>query len=146
MNLWPKTNATAPLPATTQNMTLAMPGFNVTATNSTLVCTNIAVPADVPYQAIRYEGYANSSLVHHFNAFACAPGVVPPQAVGAMYECPKLPVGCETLHFMWGPGATPFTAPPQAGFPFGANSSLYYVLQVHYQNPKRLAVVSNSQC
>lgn len=146
IKFWPNPNDTFVLPSSGTNMTMAMPSFPVPIANASLACSNFRLPSDTAYQAIRYQGFTNSSLVHHMNVYACAAGVVPPQAEGSVYDCSKaLPVGCETLQFMWGPGATAFEAPPQAGFSFGARSVGTYVLQVHYQNPRGLRVVSTPQ-
>lgn len=142
IKFWPNPNDTFTMPSNNANMSLVMPGFPVPAANASLACTNFKLPNDTAYQSIRYEGFAASPLVHHMNVYACGAGVVPAAEAGSVYDCSKaLPVGCETLQFMWGPGAVPFSAPPQAGFNFGAGGAGFYVLQVHYQNPKGLKMV-----
>lgn len=133
VKLYTNPNATAAPDASASSLVLAMPSYPVPPLNSTYACVNVAVPSDRPYSIVGYTGVANTSLVHHMTAYACAPGVTPAGAPGA-YECSKgVPAGCETVQMIWGPGAWPFVAPAAAGFLLNGTTTM--VLQAHYQNP-----------
>eukprot|EP00198_Chlamydomonas_reinhardtii_P008774 XP_001698111.1 monooxygenase, DBH-like protein [Chlamydomonas reinhardtii] len=93
------------------------------------------------------SGFNTSSYVHHIVGYVCAAGVVPP-TLNTPYMCGPgqtvLPVGCETVNYVWTPGANGFTAPPQAGFAMGAGSATFLVLQVHYLNVFAVGQVDSS--
>ncbi|KAG2439509.1 hypothetical protein HXX76_004863 [Chlamydomonas incerta] len=133
--------AAAPPPpapaALSRNLTLAMPAFAVPQLNSSVACVNLALPNDTAYHVVAYQGFNTTSYVHHIVGYVCAAGVVPP-SLNTPYMCgagqAALPVGCETVNYVWTPGTGGFTAPPAAGFAMGAGSATFAVLQVHYLN------------
>ncbi|PNW82209.1 hypothetical protein CHLRE_06g278103v5 [Chlamydomonas reinhardtii] len=137
-----------PAPAEVRmNLTVAMPAFAVPQLNSSVACVNLALPNDTAYHVVAYQGFNTSSYVHHIVGYVCAAGVVPP-TLNTPYMCGPgqtvLPVGCETVNYVWTPGANGFTAPPQAGFAMGAGSATFLVLQVHYLNVFAVGQVDSS--
>ncbi|KAG2445195.1 hypothetical protein HYH02_008663 [Chlamydomonas schloesseri] len=133
--------------AASRNLTVAMPAFAVPQSNNSLACVNLALPNDTAYHVVAYQGFNTSSYVHHVIGYVCAAGVVPP-SLNTPYLCGAgqavLPVGCETVNFVWTPGTGRFTAPPQAGFAIGAGSATFMVLQVHYINVFAVGQVDSS--
>ncbi|KXZ52330.1 hypothetical protein GPECTOR_10g962 [Gonium pectorale] len=140
------TTASPLIPADAVTLTVAMPGYPVPALNSSVACVNLPLPNATAYHVVAYKGFSTSPLVSRISGYVCAAGVVPagPAAMGVAYPCGPggpavgqnlLPVGCETINFVWAPGAQTFTAPAEAGFAIGAGAATTLVLQVHYQNP-----------
>ena len=105
-------------------------------------------PLLLPPRLLAPQGFNTSSYVHHIVGYVCAAGVVPP-TLNTPYMCGPgqtvLPVGCETVNYVWTPGANGFTAPPQAGFAMGAGSATFLVLQVHYLNVFAVGQVRRSE-
>ncbi|EFJ52740.1 protein monooxygenase [Volvox carteri f. nagariensis] len=125
---------------------LAMPNYPVPPNSTTIACVNLALPNTTKYHVVRYQGFAATPMVVRMVGYVCAAGVVPKQPYGVPYDCSAattllpglpgtLPLGCETLNFVWAPGAGPFEAPPEAGFLIGADAATSMVLQVVYWNP-----------
>ncbi|KAG2501906.1 hypothetical protein HYH03_000404 [Edaphochlamys debaryana] len=137
-------NTATPIPGSPQTqINLTMPAYPVPTSNFSVTCVNLPLPADAPYHVISYQGFNTTNNVHHIAGYVCGAGVVPMfGGIGQPYPCAGiqptlpnlLPPGCETLNYVWSPGAGRFTAPAEAGFAIGAGSAAYMVLQVHYWN------------
>lgn len=131
--------------AQTASVIVAMPAYTVPMAASSVACVNLALPNATAFHVTQYQGFNTTPLVVRVAGFVCAAGVIPPQPLGIPYDCSaatqlmpalpgSLPVGCETLNFVWVPGAGRFTTPPEAGFSIGAGAATTLVLQVVYWN------------
>jgi len=86
----------------------------------------------------------NEGLTHHFVVVACGH---PDNSQLDKYlnseglDCtdsanmPPDLVHCLRPYFVWAVGGQPFVAPPEAGFPLGADEeTVYFLMQSHYDN------------
>jgi hypothetical protein len=129
-----------------KTLNLNMSGYVVPPSLSSVTCVNFALPNDTTYHVVEYTGFSTTSFVTRLAGYVCAPSVVPPQPVRVPYDCsgetlltrglPVVPVGCETLNFIWVPGAKTFRAPAAAGFLIGSGGPTVVVLQAYYLNRK----------
>ena len=126
------TPMTAQAAATLKYKEFRMPGLPVPQAVTTYACVNLMLPQDTKYQVLQYKGLVGP-LVHHMVLYACTSQ---PSTLNTPYMCPGMPPECKAFWLTWTPG-TPgagYSFPAQAGLPFGANSTTYITLQVHYNN------------
>ncbi|MEW5297076.1 MAG: hypothetical protein WDW36_000307 [Sanguina aurantia] len=138
MMLWPVANATAPAsPTDAVQLNLTVPVPSIGAARTTVVCMDVALPADRPYHITRFEGILSSALVHHTALYGCS---FRPGTLDQTYDCSMSgpSAGCESLRFIWGRGTQPYITPAEAAFPMGAGAMQYATIQVHYDNPDAL--------
>ncbi|KXZ43942.1 hypothetical protein GPECTOR_77g38 [Gonium pectorale] len=117
-----------------QALEMRMPNFTIPGSSTTYECVNMELPSDAKYHIYRYEPIIdNTPFVHHFVAYACAPGTAPSSAPGVPYSCLKA-MECEEFFMLWAPGISGVDAPAEAALAFGKDSIRHLVLQVHYSN------------
>ncbi|KXZ43937.1 hypothetical protein GPECTOR_77g33 [Gonium pectorale] len=138
VNLVPSATAAAAAPAPALPaltvLDMRMPNFTVPAAPTTYECVNVELPSDAKYHIYRFEPIIdNTPFVHHFVAYACAPGAAPSTAPGVPYSCGDY-MECEEFYMGWAPGVGAIDAPPSAALAFGQGSIRYLSLQVHYTN------------
>eukprot|EP00798_Chlamydomonas_sp_ICE-L_P029544 gene29544-5892_t len=77
-----------------------MPGYVVPAKRTTYTCFNVEVPSDRKYHMIRYNGIADSKLIHHVVLYACNKK---PEATEP-YSCYSPPAECSYMWALWANG------------------------------------------
>lgn len=151
----------------TSSHDVLMDGFEVPAQETTYWCKLFKLPHKFEsrkYHITRYEALIaprdNERVVHHMELFNCA-NLSPQQErdLNALYtgsgggwsgECagadrPQATQPCRRVVLAWAMGARPLEYPAHAGQPVGgAGYSTYMVLEVHYNNPMRLAGLIDS--
>ncbi len=96
----------------------------------------------------------NEDLTHHFVLMTCShpethklDQYVNSDGVDCT-ESANMPLDllhCLRPYFVWAVGGPPFIAPPEAGFPLGADEeTTYFLLQSHYDNPELIENRSDS--
>ncbi|XP_060594958.1 dopamine beta-hydroxylase-like [Ruditapes philippinarum] len=137
-----------PEPEDTWTFEVTAPNIEVPATETTYwwyVAT--LPPLTKKHHIIKYEGVIQSgheNLVHHMEVFHCE---VKANEIIRFFNGPGLAEGkppeleaCRKVIGAWAMGATAMVLPEEAGFPLGgADFSRYVLLEVHYNNPDKVA-------
>ena len=101
------------------------------------------------HHIVQFEPVITSEMyVHHIEVFHCETDadVDIPLYEGNCNDMPEEGRVCAKVMALWAMGAGVFTYPPEAGLPVGGkNYNPYIRLEVHYNNPDRVAgIIDNS--
>ncbi|CAJ0927448.1 unnamed protein product, partial [Mesorhabditis belari] len=126
--------------------------FAVPSDETTYWCIVQKMPEQVAmlkHHAIKMEAIVqdgNEHLVHHMEIFHCEK----PQKKEYEGRCrdkwrPRDSNSCNRVIAAWAKGAQAFIYPPEAGLPLGGRDSVPYIMvEIHYNNEKRVSGVVDS--
>ncbi|XP_074654945.1 dopamine beta-hydroxylase-like isoform X2 [Tubulanus polymorphus] len=141
------------LPDDVKIFDMTVKNVHVPSDETTYWCETHLLP-NLPRKShiIRYDGIVSNghrSLVHHMEVFHCeAPSGVKipifrgqcPDEGTMMQRGPSLLGMCKRVIGAWAMGAPPMVYPENVGVPIGGDEmSRYVVVQVHFNNPDRVA-------
>uniref|UniRef100_A0A0A9WPA7 Tyramine beta-hydroxylase n=1 Tax=Lygus hesperus TaxID=30085 RepID=A0A0A9WPA7_LYGHE len=137
----------APHPPATWVYTPTVKDLKVPSSDTTYWCQTVELPSRLHrrHHVIQAESYltkGNEGLVHHMEFFHCKVpyGTQIPYYSGLCDKKPASLLPCAKVIAAWAMGATPFVYPEEAGLPVGGpNYTLYAMLEIHYNNPMKLA-------
>ena len=109
--------------------------FNV---NDIINKDNNSDKKDTSYHAVGFEAAIdNEAFVHHIVVFGCDMRNV--LWHDKMFRCDGTSSDCQENLFGWAPGQKTIEFPPEAGMLWGTNNSYFVMMQIHYNNPTKVA-------
>ncbi|XP_067141872.1 DBH-like monooxygenase protein 1 [Centruroides vittatus] len=89
----------------------------------------------------------NEQFVNHIVLYKCLkirPKTVRPYLNNKSYNCyyPDMPdifSNCQTVLFSWALGGESFILPKHVGLPFGGKDGIFFLLEIHYDNPNLMS-------
>jgi len=126
--------------STTKNISLTIPLTQIPAQETTYICHAFQVPNDTKYQIIGLTPFLNNSrFIHHMILFGCQSSSFNESEVNSTWQCSMSPVGCTSFIGLWSIGSPGECLSDQYGFPIGLGGFQYVVLQIHWNNPLKIA-------
>jgi dopamine beta-monooxygenase len=115
----------------------------VRAVETDYVCQKMKFPADRKRWVRKLSPIVqHPEVVHHMIIYACDS-----EPIGHRLDttrCSAMSESCQTLLYAWAVGAKDLCLPEGIGFPVGVKGMTHMLLEIHYDNPKKLRNVIDS--
>jgi len=133
-----------------KSVTFTFNQFAVPAEETSYYCAGFQLPSDAVYHAVKFrpivesdmkeKRHAPTGFVHHMLLYVCDKE----QNFDGPIDCRSMISGCSSVFYAWALGSDEFCLPEQVGLIFGDGEAKYVALQIHYNNPGKLADMIDS--